>query len=59
MQDKREYDPGIVQVLYDITQGVCIVECSKLGSMRLTNKETHAALIAVGNNGSYFENFEI
>lgn len=57
VQDKREYDPSLEQVLYDITEGSCIGECSKLGSRRLTKKETHAALIAVGNDGGYFENF--
>ena len=51
----REYYPTMDQAAYDISEGDCIGDFEKIGSMPLDPKTVPAILRAIGNDGSYFE----
>ena len=58
VEDKDSYDPPSLDALaFDIGHGDLLGDWTYLGSRRLNRKETHAACIAVRNDGSYFNNF--
>lgn len=51
----REYYPTMDQAAHDISEGDCIGDFEKIGSMPLDPKTVPAILRAIGNDGSYFE----